>query len=864
VKTPDFAQNPLLSGDQPLVDPAADALGYADFAKTLAQSALRGSPATGLVVGVYGEWGLGKTTILNFIEHYANADTDDDAPIVIRFNPWWFSGREDLLGRFFSEFEEAVLLRRGKRNKLRKAIGKLGEAATNSPSAWATNIGKTAMLMAAHGQPADLKSLKKDIVGALKAKPLRVIVLVDDIDRLLPSEMVDIFRMVRYVGDLPNVHYVLAFDRGVVAKALSGVTGADGERYLEKIVQAPFDLPRPTATSLREILTTRLQTVLAETDPALFEAQYWSDVLFHGVFPFIRTPRDVVRLINALAVTYPSVQNEVNPTDFVAIETLRVFAPDEYEIVRSNPTRFVGLLSVVEHMSADNKRFHESWLGESTPIEAATKAMVQRLFPSVSKVLGTNGNAPSESMLRKNRRICSEEAFECYFRYSPGRSVSRREFLDCLAADNQTLRLRLRSFLGESVNGRKTKLRQFLEMLLDDLGTHKSLGSAVLSEVCAVGDELIAKMPRDFAFETPDDIFLVFVVEKLLERLPREERIDELKAGLSRAGASTTARVATILGAQHGRHGQQANPLTERTLESNNEIDEIEQIARVRIERAALAGSLWRRPDLIRLLFDWNLLCGGSTVREAVGKWVAQDSANMVVLIVGLGLPSTSGRIMFNLKSASELIDLDHAASAVEQLLNAGEFEERNRLALTSFMDTYVSTSEGRRALQLDRKLISDVLEQTVQSGWFLNIDQVNVLFESERARIRELVNRDLLREVGVGQYLVTNKAMREMGEDANAPEELQVQALLIKRLQAAYRTSAGTAAELSQIAQELPSTTGRSTLDALQRATIALICDGDSSQFFRVQHTGARPSALTPLAGILDFPVGHLSQSRL
>jgi len=46
----------------------------------LAQSALRGSPATGLVVGVYGEWGLGKTTVLNFIQHYAEADAGDDAP----------------------------------------------------------------------------------------------------------------------------------------------------------------------------------------------------------------------------------------------------------------------------------------------------------------------------------------------------------------------------------------------------------------------------------------------------------------------------------------------------------------------------------------------------------------------------------------------------------------------------------------------------------------------------------------------------------------------------------------------------------------------------------------------------------------
>jgi len=65
-----------------------------------------------------------------------------------------------------------------------------------------------------------------------------VIVLIDDIDRLLPSEMVDIFRMVRSVGDLPNVHYVLAFrpQRGRESSEPTFVK-TDGARYLEKIVR---------------------------------------------------------------------------------------------------------------------------------------------------------------------------------------------------------------------------------------------------------------------------------------------------------------------------------------------------------------------------------------------------------------------------------------------------------------------------------------------------------------------------------------------------------------------------------------------------------------------------------------------------
>lgn len=100
----------MIKADQPKREPGEDIFGYAPFAKTLAQSILRSNPANGFVVGIYGEWGLGKSTLLNFIEHYAKADVDEETPLVIvRFNPWWFSGREDLVRRFFKELEKAAL-----------------------------------------------------------------------------------------------------------------------------------------------------------------------------------------------------------------------------------------------------------------------------------------------------------------------------------------------------------------------------------------------------------------------------------------------------------------------------------------------------------------------------------------------------------------------------------------------------------------------------------------------------------------------------------------------------------------------------------------------------------------------------------
>ena len=80
---PPRAAESSASPDRPLRALAEDRLGYARFAKMLATSVLRGCPADGLVIGVCGAWGLGKTSLLNFIEHEVNADPDAEPPYLL-------------------------------------------------------------------------------------------------------------------------------------------------------------------------------------------------------------------------------------------------------------------------------------------------------------------------------------------------------------------------------------------------------------------------------------------------------------------------------------------------------------------------------------------------------------------------------------------------------------------------------------------------------------------------------------------------------------------------------------------------------------------------------------------------------------
>ena len=343
------ANNFVLSSDKPLTDPKDDRLGYAQFAKNLAESICKMSSTDGLVLAVYGSWGSGKTTLLNFVIYYLKQMSESEQPIIVQFNPWWFSGHKDLTRRFFGQLQ-AVLSKWEVMEKLRKKVAIFAELVSEAPVPYAS-IGK---VVAGLLEDKDVFELKTEITDALKKQKKRILVLIDDIDRLTFDEIRQLFRLIKAVADFPNVVYLLAFDKKVVIKALGQMQNLPGEEYLEKIVQVPFELPLPDKVSLRNLLFERLDAILAGTPKELCDN--FVNVYFDGIDHWINTPRDIVRLTNTLSVTYPAVKGEVNPVDFIAIEALRVFCPLVYDIIRKNPEAFTGHANTTDNVD-DIKSF---------------------------------------------------------------------------------------------------------------------------------------------------------------------------------------------------------------------------------------------------------------------------------------------------------------------------------------------------------------------------------------------------------------------------------------------------------------------------------------------------------------------------
>ncbi|MBC1217949.1 AAA family ATPase, partial (plasmid) [Trichormus variabilis ARAD] len=318
----------ILSADKPLSDPKDDKLGYAPFAKNLAESICKMSPPDGLVIAVYAPWGLGKSTLLNFIIHYLKQKPEQEQPIIVQYNPWWFSGQEDLTKSFFEQLS-GVLYEKWQSlgRKFKNQIESFAERVSTVPGLWTKGFAATVKTVIS---PKDIHKLKQEIEETLKKQQKRILVVIDDIDRLTAEEIRQLFRVIKAVANFPNVVYLLLFDKEVVIKALEEIQKINGEVYLEKIVQVSFELPLPDRIQLSRLFDSQLNKIISGTPEELFDQKYWLEIYWQGIEHFITTPRSILRLANTLMVTYPGVKGEVNFVDFVAIETIRLFYPTVY------------------------------------------------------------------------------------------------------------------------------------------------------------------------------------------------------------------------------------------------------------------------------------------------------------------------------------------------------------------------------------------------------------------------------------------------------------------------------------------------------------------------------------------------------
>jgi predicted KAP-like P-loop ATPase len=632
-----------LSADKPLVDPQEDQLGYAPFARHLAFSLTRMVPAEGFVVAIYGPWGSGKTTLLNFLFHYFKQAPVDEQPIIVPFNPWWFSGHEKLAKHFFDQLQASLATSDVDLVDLQGKIAEFADMVSELPASIHIpyiSIGKIAVeFTPMKSSVKNVIKLKMEIAEELRKQPRRIFVTVDDIDRLNPEEIRQLFGVIKSVADFPNVVYLLTFDKKVVIEALRESQGISGENYLEKIVQFPFELPLPDRSSLYRLLFARLEDIMAGTPEVLFDQTYWGNVFMRGIEHFISTPRKINLLTNTLSVTYPAVQGEVNPVDFIGIETLRIFCPEAYNMIRTYPEKFTGREWVASKI--DQLRiFQESWVTQiAEGNREAVRGLLSQLFPKLGEMWGDLGfEPPNEATWRKQLRICSPDIFPIFFHLAlPQGDISNAEIMVILSlADNpQEFSAHLLDLAVQTRPDGFTRLHAFLDRVMDYTGTEIAVESipSIFLSLFDVGDQFI-RSEDEGSGKLPigNDQRVAQIIFQLLRRLPWDSRFEALRQAITQGRAVfISARIVMELGKLSNKQAGEEGPKPEALIRHDDLVG-LEGLVLSKVRNAATDESLLKCPKLPVILALWKDLAGDAEPITWVSQ-VGRDDRNLASLL---------------------------------------------------------------------------------------------------------------------------------------------------------------------------------------------------------------------------------------
>src|SRR6266403_1922087 len=381
------------SSDQPIHSKRKDRFNRAVFAQRIADTAASRSDPSSIVIGLYGPWGCGKTSTLNLVEE---ALDDHSNVVVVRFNPWLYGSEERQLRGFFDTLAAA----------LGRALPRIGDSLAG----------------------VKLDELKQQIEEVLEQAGKRVMVLIDDIDRLERAEIQAIFKLVKLSASFTSTSYVLSFDDEMIASSLGeryAQAGHEaGRDYLAKIIQVPLHLPPFGAIELRQVVFDGIAGALWQSRIELAEEEVnaFARHFIEGLEPRLATARHAKLYINSVTFALPLLEEEAHPVDLLLMEGIRVFYPKMYLAIRENAELFLsGGRNSDQNTESTQRRRIADLLRESAPdITPEQRASLRRdllesLFPRLGK---TCYGHDREADWAREQRVCSRQHFQHYFTYS--------------------------------------------------------------------------------------------------------------------------------------------------------------------------------------------------------------------------------------------------------------------------------------------------------------------------------------------------------------------------------------------------------------------------------------------------------------
>ncbi len=334
-------------------------------------------------LAVTAQWGIGKTSFINCIVNQLEKEKDKIEVLV--FNPRTSKSVATIQEDFFTQFTCI----------LSKYDSRCSHVIKDYMSALQLIDNRGLVEKAIHFYRVWNKvDLKESIKQTLKRIPQKVLVVIDDFDRLSKDEILEVLKLIDSNAAFPNIFFLTAYDKKQVNKYFGDKGNTEDACFVDKFFNLEFAIPLRPYTYISRFIEGELNRKFPVNDNQ--EIQFNGIVTsFRNLFrQYVPTLRDAKRYINQFALDYREVEGDVVLHEFILVQLIKYRFPEEYKQLYK--TAFIEEKS----LTASGLYF----LKEHIPEDTKSLSILQELFPKAQ-----------ESVKDSYRHIYSIQSFQNYF-----------------------------------------------------------------------------------------------------------------------------------------------------------------------------------------------------------------------------------------------------------------------------------------------------------------------------------------------------------------------------------------------------------------------------------------------------------------
>lgn len=674
-----------------------DLYGIGPMAKCIARGIIGIKDPVGTTIAINGSWGVGKTSLVNLVRkeiasHNQKEESSTKKLSVTEFNCFWFRGEDALATAFLNHLslilgnECATTIKKMavQLSKFTPLIRGVFNVLPNLPyrSELKTVIDAAEEML---NQKSTMEEMFNGLFEKLNESQNRYLIIIDDMDRLSSKEMLAVFRLLRTVGRLPNLLYLVVFDQNLAKKAVEIEYPSEGRHFLEKIIQASFEVLPPDSFDLKKTIIRGIKEITEQDE--YFDERRFNRVMEAVLLKYIRLPRQVVRFQNVIRLTWPAIAHEIDLSDFLAMECIRIYDPEIFSTIAQNKNLLFGYGASIDSVSLRLENLKEEK-------KNLAKNILGILFPNLWTA---SWNREAKSYCQEHRRICIEPYFDSYVKMTLSEnaiSISNIENLIANADNSIMIKEALLYSSSDSV----------MRRTLEELGNHaakidKNKVELLFKTLFEIYDELDKRiLDNDSVF----DLSLSGLYERLIMRSTKLRfSIDERSEMCFRAiqGASLGWVVRFTADAIHEYEIKDREHLTDDELLLSKEyLPKFIEQALIEINQSKANGRLLGRKDTVSILYAWSKFIKDDS--KDVSIWIS-SLLNDVSALVKLTEAFTGKKYetendgekksseSLQIPKCDSIIDSETFRLAIEKALNRTDIDEKSRSKLSKFIELW-------------------------------------------------------------------------------------------------------------------------------------------------------------------------------